>query len=207
MLTMRIKVTLTEDMLATCPNNPEIHKEYIASKGPDARSIEEEVAATSPEKVEKKQMTVFPLDAKKKPFLWNYQFKGFIKEAASVLSRIEGTHCGELSAFRKVIDGIIFVTPRRIPIVLPKGKKIGELQRPLRGQTAQGERISLAHSQTVPAGSIMTIDIKILGKLKEKGGKAVDLRKILQETLDYGCNKGLLQWRNGGFGTFEWKEV
>ena len=43
MKTMRVRLTLTEEMLGTASNNPEIHSEFIASKAPDAKSREEEI--------------------------------------------------------------------------------------------------------------------------------------------------------------------
>ena len=62
---MTVRLTLTEEMLGTASANPEIHSEYIASKAPDAMSMEEEVAAIGAAEVEKKAMTVFPRDAAK----------------------------------------------------------------------------------------------------------------------------------------------
>ena len=58
--TLTVRLTLTEEMLGTASANPEIHSEYIASKAPDAMSMEEEVAAIGADEVEKKAMTVFP---------------------------------------------------------------------------------------------------------------------------------------------------
>ena len=42
---IKIKMTLTEEALGMMPSDPEIHETYIASKSPDAATIEEEVAA------------------------------------------------------------------------------------------------------------------------------------------------------------------
>ena len=42
---MKIRIIFTEEVLGTASANKEIHEEYIASKAPDAKSIEEEVAA------------------------------------------------------------------------------------------------------------------------------------------------------------------
>ena len=68
------------------------------------------------------------------------------------------------------------------------------MSQPLRAQTAQGERIALANSETVPAGS--TIEFKVV-LLKD------DHEKLLKEWLDYGRYKGIGQWRNSGKGRFE----
>ena len=40
---MKVKVTLIEEMLGTASANPEIHKEFIASKSADADKCEEEM--------------------------------------------------------------------------------------------------------------------------------------------------------------------
>ena len=56
---MKIKLTLTEEMLGTGSANPEIHREFIAAKAPDAKSQEEEVAAIGVDASVEKAMTVF----------------------------------------------------------------------------------------------------------------------------------------------------
>lgn len=48
---MKIRVTTTEEMLGSQPGDPEIHKTYIASKAPDAASLEDEIAAMGEEAV------------------------------------------------------------------------------------------------------------------------------------------------------------
>ena len=48
---LKVKVTFTEEILGTASNDKEVHKEFIASKAPDAPSREEEVAAVGVEEV------------------------------------------------------------------------------------------------------------------------------------------------------------
>ena len=95
----------------------------------------------------------------------------------------------------KIIDGLIFVEPRMIPIEV--NGEVGECQRPLRAQTAQGERISLANSEEIPAGS--TIEFEIV-MLDEKAHKEAVL-----EWLEYGRLRGIGQWRNSGKGRFTYE--
>lgn len=64
-------------------------------------------------------------------------------------------------------------------------------------QTAQGERISLACSETVPAGTTMEFTVMCL----------TDQMDLVREWLDYGELRGFSQWRNSGKGRFQWKEV
>ena len=75
MSTMKVRITLTEEMLGTSCANKEVHKEYIASKSADADKIAEELAALPAEDLENKAKTVFPRDEKGMPFLWDYQVK------------------------------------------------------------------------------------------------------------------------------------
>jgi len=191
---LKVKVTMIEEILGTASANPEIHEEFIASKAPDAPSREEEVAAIGAEEVFEKGMTVFPRDAEGRPIAWDYQWKGFFKDACGALRKVPGTACSKIKAFKKEIDGLIFPEPRQIPIVFDG--KIGICQRPLRGQTAQGERIALASSESIPAGATMTFDIRMLLPEHEKA---------IREMLNYGQLRGFGQWRNSGKGRFTWE--
>lgn len=212
---LKLKLTFTEELLGTASADPEIHSEFIASKAPDAPSREEEVAALGAEEVIEKSMTVFPRDEEGRPFLWDYQIKGFFKDAAGMLNRANGTMSSGLTAFKKVIDGLVFVSPRQIPLVMPDGAEVGSCQRPLRAQTAKGERIALAHSETVPAGTTIEIDVTVFDMKKvptdsplAKGKrKNVPLLDCLVEWLEYGKLRGIGQWRNSGKGRFTFQVV
>lgn len=192
--TLKVKVTMFEEILGTASANPEIHEEFIASKAPDAPSREEEVAAIGAEEVFEKGMTVFPRDKDGNPIAWDYQWKGFFKDACQALRKVPGTACGKIKAYKKEIDGLIFPQPRQIPIVFDGDMSI--CQRPLRGQTAQGERIALASSESIPAGATMTFDIMMLLPEHEKA---------VREMLNYGQLRGFGQWRNSGKGRFTYE--
>lgn len=191
-----VTLTFTSEILGTASSDKEIHQRFIASKAPDAPSREEEVASVGIEGVVEKTATVFPRNEAGQPILYDYQVKGFFKDACGMLSRAMGTHSSELKAYKKIIDGLVFVHPRQIPFILPEGGKIGSCQRPLRAQTAQGERVALAHSEQLPAGSKISFSVTMF-KLKGK-----DLKLCLQEWLDYGALRGIGQWRNSGKGAF-----
>ncbi len=188
---IKVKVTTFEEILGTASANPEIHEEYIASKAPDAPSREEEVAAIGAEEVFEKGMTVFPRGDDGRPIAWDYQWKGFFKDACGALRKVPGTACSKIKAYKREIDGLIFPEPRQIPIVFDG--EMGICQRPLRGQTAQGERIALASSESIPAGATMTFDIRMLLPEHEKA---------IREMLNYGQLRGFGQWRNSGKGRF-----
>lgn len=193
---LKVRITFIDELLGTASADPEIHKNFIAGKAPDAPKIEEEVASIGVEEVVENQQTVFSRNEDGEPILWDYQFKGFFKEACSMLKRAGGTLSGDMTAHKKEIDGLIFVFPRKIKINFDG--KMGTCQRPLRGQTAQGERIALANSETIPEGAYCDIKILMLN------GEDDD---CVREWLNYGELKGIGQWRNSGKGRFTWKEI
>lgn len=196
MTELKVELTFTEKILGTASGNPELHREFIASKAPDAKSREEEVEELGVEEVEKKDMTVFPRLDDGRPFLYDYQIKGFFKNSCGCLKKVTGTQSSKIKAYKKEIDGLIFVKERKIPLVFEG--EIGNLQRPLRASTAQGERIALANSETCPEGTKTTFTILIFKD---------DLKKAVIEWLDYGVYNGIGQWHNSGMGRFEWKEL
>jgi len=198
---MKIRGKFLVEALGSQPNNKEIQTEFIGNKSKDADKIAEETAALPVEEALEKSQTVF-YRTDGALALADYQVKGFFKEACSMLSRVPKTASCELRAFKKVIDGLIFVTPRFIKLKTEDGTPVvapsGNCQRPLRGQTAQGERISLANSEVVPAGTTFECEITCLDKRHEK---------LVEEWLNYGKLKGLLQWRNSGRGVFSWERL
>lgn len=193
---LKVRLTFLEEVLGTANNNPEIHSEFIASKAPDAKSTAEEVEAIGVDEVVEKSMTVFPKLNDGTPFVWDYQIKGFFKDTCSALRKVSGTESAKIKAFKKEIDGLVFINERKIPF--ENYGEIGECQRPLRASTAQGERIALAHSETVAEGSQIEFTIVCLKD---------DMIKVVKEWLDYGKYRGLGQWRNSGKGKFTWEEI
>ena len=145
---MNVKLTFTEPLLGTTSANKEIHEKYIASLAPTAANTAEEVAMFGTEAVIESGMTIFPRNDDGVPILWDYQIKGFFKDACQMLSRVDGTASKKLKAFKKVIDGLIFPNPRRIPITVHG--EIRRCQRPLRAQTAMGEKIALSSQRGNP---------------------------------------------------------
>ena len=103
---------------------------------------------------------------------------------------------GKLTAYKKVIDGLIFVEPSRIRLDTPG--EITICQRSLRAQTAQGERTELSSSEECPAGTTCEMTILCLDDAHEKA---------VREWLDYGALRGIGQWRNSSKGRFKWEEV
>lgn len=188
---LKCRLTTIETLLGTASNNKELHSEFIASKAPDAPSREEEIEAVGVEEVIEKGMTVFSRNKDGKPILWDYQIKGFFKDACGVLRKVKGTKSSKIKAYKKEIDGLIFVEEREI--LIQTAEELTSCQRPLRAQTAQGERNSLASSEEIAAGAKMEFSILVMSD---------DLVPAVKEWLSYGKLRGLGQWRNSGKGRF-----
>ena len=197
---MKIKLTLTEELLGTKAANPDVFADYIASKHPSGTPQKDEL--DNAEHREEAGTTVFHR-MNGQPGIYDYQVKGFFKDSCAALNRfdkelreVNGKALEKLSAFKSKIDGAIFVFPRFIPLVLPAGTAIGICERPLRAETAQGPRVSLCRSETTPPGTTLEIDIQIFSK---------ELSPYVELFLNYGKLRGLGQWRNSGKGRFTWE--
>ena len=197
--TLKVRITFFEEALGMSPADKEIYSKFIASKAPDALSREEEVEAIGADAVEVKEMTIFPRTKDGELFFWDYQIKGFLKDACGMLRKMSGSECSKVKAYKKEIDGLIFPHPRNIIIHLPEGEEIGNCQRPLRASTPQGERIALANSETIPAGSWFEVEFKMLNAKASKD--------MIIECLEYGELRGMAQWRNSGKGRFTYEII
>lgn len=271
MITYDIHLVFVEAVLGTASSDPEIHERFIASKAPDAQTLKEEVAALGVDAVEDRSMTRFPHMEDGTPFLWDYQVKGFMKDAAKMMRYSSKSASKGLTNYLKKIDGCVFPTPRVIPLHVPEtvysttrggvsvvveqvdgdfvnvtltadksvidsipydpdyiafievplhadGREIGKTvelnedngwtatvkmprhrayscQRPLRAQTAQGERIALANSEELPAGT--WCDFQITTLIED-----AQMQKCIVEWFQYGFLRGIGQWRNSGKGRF-----
>ena len=175
---IKVKLTFTEEILGTAPSDPEIYKKYIASKSEDTVKIEEEVATIGVDEVVNNARTVFSKNKDGELILWDYQIKGFFKDAIGMLRQVKGTKCSKLTAYKKKVDGLVFVQPRQIEF--ENVIDIGDCQRPLRASTT------------------LTFTIILLNE---------DLEGVVMECLDYGKLRGLGQWRNSGKGTFTYEII
>lgn len=202
---LKVKITLTEDCLGMMPASQTIYRDYIASKAPDAATMEEEIENSGIEGVETKGTTVFPRNDKGQPFFWDYQIRGMIKESIGFLKKTSGMEAAKMKAHKKFVDGHVFVKSldwqRQIPIEM--SGDFGNCQRSLRTDGPMGSRTALASSETIPAGSTISLQFIVLPD-KDKPNFNMD---IIRECLDYGILHGLGQWRNSGAGTFTWEEI
>lgn len=186
---LKFRITFIEPLLGA-QSTKQVASDFIATKFVEnGGELPEDEEETLPEKLER-GTTVFHKDEQGRPMLFNYQVKGFFKEAGRIFNGLNG-----VKSLRSKIENYVFVYPRRIYLNLPNGlQTIEYLERPLRAETAQGPRIALARSEMAPAGTWFDAQLKVL-----EGPIDSDL---LAELATYGEDKGLGQWRNGGWGSF-----
>ena len=183
-------LTFTEQLLGTVPKDPKIYGNFIESKAPEsADGKETETVPVS----EESGWTGFH-EINGQPFLYDYIIKGFLKDACSSLRRVPGTLSHKLQAYKKIIDGQMFPSPRKILLDL-NGQPLTQLERPLRAQTAQGERVALVRSDAAPIGTVITFRLLSLNVKKNQ----------LEEWFAYGMLRGMGQWRNASFGRFSYE--
>ena len=202
---MKIEITFTEPVLGTVSGNKELTEDFIANKHPDGVQQEEIEAVPELSEALIKTSTVFARDTDGTPMLWDYQVKGFFKSACEAMIHSGTITKEELKKarltkylYKKSIDLLIFVKPRRIPFRLPQGGELTFCERPLRGDTMKGERIALARSEEAPAGITIQLEIKTLNPVYQQ---------FIRTWLDYGALSGIGQWRNSGKGRFTWREL
>lgn len=195
---MKVRITLTENLLGTKAANKDVFADFIASKAPDDELRKQELDTA--EHREEAGTTVFHRHPDTHQLiLWDYQLKGFLKEAADIMRQCQKEKKGSPwgNAKRK-FDNFVFVFPRMIP--LGKEEADGVLERPLRAETMQGPRVTLARSETVAAGTSFECEIILMPD-------APVTESMVKVCLDYGKLKGLGQWRNSGVGRFTWEEL
>lgn len=190
--TYRLKVTFLTPVLGSQPTR-EIATEFIAKKNGFDTLPEDEVEML-PDALEK-GTTVFHRMPDGGPAMMNYHVLGFFKESGQVQN---GEVPGKVKNLRSKVSKRVFVTPRKLPLVLPDGSEIEYLERPLRAETMQGPRVALARSEMLPEGTSFTCGLTVMsGEITED---------VLRELLDYGYFRGFGQWRtSGSFGTFRYE--
>jgi hypothetical protein len=204
---LKVEITLTQPILGSLPANKQIFEDFIATKAPEDTNIAEEIASVRD--MTEKGTTIFAKDDEGL-FLWDYQFKGFLKEAIGVLTELGDTSLSKWT-FKRVVDSCIFLKPRKIKLLDAQGNQYKAVktfcERPLRAETMQGERIALARSEQLPEGTKLFVEIALLESSNAKSKfKAVN-EDLIRNALDYGKLKGLGQWRSSSMGQFTWKEV
>lgn len=191
--TYRVKATTITDLLGTVPLDPDTYDSVVAAKAPEDQPTDDETEMLPEEP--QKGVTGFLRDSLGRPMIASYSIKGFFKEACGMLRRVSGSHSANLTSYKKVIDGMVFVDPRFI--IIHTEAPITRMTRPLRAQTARGERICLATSEVIAVGAVMEFEVQVMGNTVKE--------TMLREWLDYGKYLGLGQWRAASWGRFTYQ--
>lgn len=139
---MKVRIKLLEEALGSSPSNEDLMGTYIASKAPTEDLTSEEIDNIKAQNAEDR-ITVFPKQADGTPFIYDYQIKGMLKDSCKALAAAGkagypgGKACAGLKAYKKAIDGLIFVYPREIPL-RPSRPQDGLLRAPAPGQHPAG---------------------------------------------------------------------
>lgn len=195
-------------ILGSIALDPEVYNEYFLSKTKTSeelqRAIEDMKDVRPQEDVAEVKATGFYRDENGNFILKEYQVKGFLKEAARCLKDQLG-----LVAPVSKIDNFVFIRETNLVIHTSTGGTVTQadeiLERPLRALTAQGPRVALAYSEMVKDWSI-EFTLRVLQNEGSKKSIAMDMG-VIEELFEYGSMKGLLQWRNGGYGKFAYKRI
>ena len=185
--TYNLSFELTEPILGTIPKHQGVWSEHVRTHLAGDDETGETANLADVAEVTEKGWTGFHANADGKPILYDYQFKGFLKEAGNTIKAELG-----VTALRSHIEQSVFVFPRQIVLA---DAPDGFLERPLRAMTMQGPRVSVIRSDLVNPGRVYEAELRVLEKSKVT-------EKVLRACLDYGAMKGLGQWRNGGYGRF-----
>lgn len=187
----KLTITFTEPILGSQPRRDIVIEHLMRKKGIDPNEVSDELE-TLEETLDRYTTAFHKKDGT--PVIYDYVIKGFLKEAASTFNgrkEILG-----LKNARSKVDNYVFVSPRVIPIITDSAISI--LERPLRALTMQGPRTSIARSEMIDAGAKIECEIVVLAP-------DIITEDVLRALLDYGRYKGIGQWRNGGYGRFEYK--
>ncbi len=131
-------------------------------------------------------------------YLTNFQVKGFFKSAGEAL-----TLQLKVKAIKSKIDRYVFIMPHKL--YLHRDGKIIQTHdqlnlRPLTAMTMQGKRTSITVSEQIDSADIPELEVTMIKNSEITKDKLLSM-------LAYGTLSGISQWRNAGYGQFEYKLI
>lgn len=195
--TLRIRCTLLTELLGTLPGNSNIYSEFIQTRCP--ANVEDVPVNLDPNEEIEKKTTYFRRTKTGELCLADYMIKGHLKAMGEAIRKRIRKESGAPTAATKSgweawvgnADLNIHVFPRLIGLGVHEPD--GIVERPLRAQTMQGPRVSLARSEMINADRSFEFEIHVRGGIK---------REQILEALNEGKYTGYGQWRNAGYGRF-----
>jgi len=188
----RVEIELIERILGSQPTNPKARR-FLELR-------EDEEVPTSTEVF---KMTFFRKDGR--PVLMDYEIKGYLKEAASILPQFLGIpgrrrEVPSPTFVKGQLDRWLFVSPRHVPFIGPDGRikedVDGSIIHFLRAMTRQGPRVTPLESDFIEAGARLAFTISVIEHCPIS-------EEALRAWLAYAEEgMGLLVWRTAGYGRF-----
>lgn len=209
---VEVMVEFMETLLGTVPKDPELVARYLAEKvrkrkdltDQEKEELIKEECATAFEQMKQEEQKGYTGFYKDEDGYWtyNYWILGFMKSAYQAL--METGDLEKLPVWRTRLNRFIHIKERRLHFIRAEGEEAEKetdwvlevLTRPLRAKTPQGERVALARSDVLPAGTRLKWTFELLPNPKITTN---DLRIA----LEFGLYEGMGQWRSGGYGTFK----
>ena len=134
----------------------------------------------------------------------DYMLRGFFKSALTALSPELG-----ILAVKTKVDRYLFVAPREIPI-LRCGAQLyeedDEYQRPVRVDGPYGQTVTLQSAERVYTPWELRFTLRLLQNDRTSRSNPLSWSAV-ESALDYGALSGIGKFRNGPFGTFEWRRM
>jgi len=220
--TCKTKIKFIAPILGSAPPTPDIYERYLRKKlekeiekiekrlqkKPDPvlqeklESLREEyerIPVLAEIEPHEEKLTVFYRDENNYPVIRAHQVLGFLKEVGNAFKDKIG-----IKNLRQKINYYVAVRPIEIPLFRDEDlteritKPDGLFERPLRAQTLQGPRSSIAKSEKLNPLVYAQFEIHIL---PNKQGVN---EKLIKQLLDLGVYRGISQWSNSNYyGTFE----
>jgi hypothetical protein len=183
-ISLKIKITFIKELLST--ESP--FKEWPNTKNPLIKEVPDNPLET-------KLDCTFQRTPEGEPMLWDYQIHAFIKDAAASAARLKGGDPLGFSQVKRLIDGYVFVRPRRLVL---HAHKLGVYTRHFCRTCAGGNPDLLKDIliETVPVGSWFEAEILL---------RKAQMEPLMTQWLDYGETIGLGQGRRHGKGQFAWE--
>jgi hypothetical protein len=212
-----VTLNFTRPILGSQPADPELRKKYITAKmiagktGMSAESainkVEDEIENLKNDEdyqkkiddIDQKGLTIFHRNKEGKPSLADIQIRGFIKDAFEFVAKEQKIFTKKDGSIIKGQDKYRDWIGERVMFDKMYYQYEGEInfkERTIRVMTMMGPRVSITASEQIENPSPVKFIITTTDDVEEK---------LLKDIFDRGMFKGMSQWANGQFGTFEYE--
>jgi hypothetical protein len=202
-----VQIKFLREILGSLPNK-EVFEKFLAPKALEEGVKKERIAEEmdnlpSDEEIgaEDNSMSRFAR-TEKGPFIYENVIMGFLKNSGDVLK----TQLG-IAALKSKIEDFVSIAPIKNYFTDANGNIISKVDELTKDRTKSinakfGEKLSvLGSSEKISHANLKFYIMLIENKATKQSGAVTG--DVIQELLEYGRLKGLGQWRNAGYGSFE----